>query len=408
MKTHLFKIVSISLSVFVASCSKISNEKTTDTQLENQNKLTINVKAPEVKNGILKFTNFPSFRHYNPEKSVDYKGMVTVTAKGTEPFISMKQAFDSIAKADAVIAEQLRINYPNGPATVYDNTHTALSQTFPNSIFVAGNASDGYYYDVNSFDFGVTNKINKDGFVIIENWLLQYSKDSLKMWLIGNNGINGRFSSSVAFSANMKNEESVNGFKTKLREYQTKNTAARTLLNWTPIPEDFKSSSCQNTKRSGGVNRRVVGYIDYQLHYGYTPIIGYETSIRNRSLSLKGRLFGSWYDSWATGQTHNYFSIGSIQQGNIIFENAVIDYANPYFMNWNYNDDYIQNNASEIITWSPRSNAFLPLVITAPILGFVTISDGNKPAFTKYDASFRTASGQGSQNDPYCSCSITR
>lgn len=179
-------------------------------------------------------------------------------------------------------------------------------------------------------------------------------------------------------------------------------------MNWSPIPEDFRSSSCQNTKRSGGVNRRVIGYIDYQLYYGYTPIIGYETSIRNRSLSLKGRLFGSWYDSWATGQEHDYFSVGAIQQGYILFNNSAIDYNNSYFINWNYNDNYIQNGAAEVITWAPSSNGFTPLYFTETISGFVTIGDGNKPAFTKYDASFRTASGQGLQNDPFCSCSITR
>jgi hypothetical protein len=216
----------------------------------------------------------------------------------------------------------------------------------------------------------------------------------------------GRFGSNVTFAANMKDKSSIDNFKTKLKEYQTKNIAARTLLNWTPIPEDFRSINCQNTKRSGGVNKRVIGYIDYELYYGYTPVIGYETSIRNRSLSLKGRLFGSWYDSWATGQEHYYFSTGLSQTGYILFDNT-INYSNGYTVNWDFIHSSTYNGLSEVITWSPTHKAFLPVLLTQTPQGFVTIGQDNKPAFSRYEASFKTASGYAG-SDPYCSCYFFR
>lgn len=407
MKVHLSKLCVIALTMLVASCSKIKNEKILEPPVSNQNNLTVEVKAPEVQNGILKFTNFNSFRYFSSENNVEFKSILAGAARGTEPFISMKQAFDSIVKADAVIGEQLKIAYPNGPASVYNNTHTPLASIFSNANFIAGDPVNGYYYDINSFNINVINKINKDGLVLIENWLLQYSKDSLKMWLVGNNGAAGRFASNVSFAANMKDKSSVENFKNKLKEYQTKNTAARTLLNWSPIPEDFRSQSCQNTKRSGGRNKRVIGYIDYELYYGYTPIIAYETSLRNRSISLRGRLFGAWYDSWSTNQDHYYFSTGSYQSGYILYANASPNYTDPYYCNWGFIHSSTQVG-SEIITWSPTYKAFLPLILTQTPLGFITLGDGNKPLFSQYYASFRTNSQEGSHNDPECSCTIYR
>jgi hypothetical protein len=407
MKTQFTKLCVLALTLLAVSCNKNKTDKLPEEQVNNQEaKLAGEVQVPEVLNGMLKFTNFRSFRYFNPQNNVEFKTIVAGAARGSEPFISMKQAFDSIVKADAIIGEQLRTSHPNGPASLYNNTHTALAGTFANANYVAGDAVNGYYYDINSFDFGATNKINKDGFVQVENWLLQYSKDSLKMWLVGSNNAAGRFGSNVTFAANMKDKSSIDNFKTKLKEYQTKNITARTLLNWTPIPEDFRSINCQNTKRSGGVNKRVIGYIDYELYYGYTPVIGYETSIRNRSLSLKGRLFGSWYDSWATGQEHYYFSTGLSQTGYILFDNT-INYSNGYTVNWDFIHSSTYNGLSEVITWSPTHKAFLPVLLTQTPQGFVTIGQDNKPAFSRYEASFKTASGYAG-SDPYCSCYFFR
>lgn len=320
----------------------------------------------------------------------------------------MKNAFDSITKADAVIAEQLVQQYPNGPATVFDNTHTPLVNAFPNSIYVAGNSTDGFYYESNSFDKAVTPAINTDGFVIVDQWLLKYSKDSLKMWLVGNNGVNGRFSSNVYFSADLNDKLSLETTRGKFKDYQQKNIASRTFLDWSPIPEDYKTNDCQQTIRISGKNRRIIGRIYYNRYSNLSNPTQYESTTQNQTRSLTGRLFGSWYDNWTTPHEQFYGSTGPFQN---VYPVASyndqppfsFDINSPINFNWTWNSSAYHPSQTDWIVLTPLNNSFTPNLSYYP-KSIVTI--GSKPTITQYSTHYR-AYDPGFGSWPNCSCSIT-
>ncbi|MBX9784666.1 MAG: hypothetical protein K2X48_15365 [Chitinophagaceae bacterium] len=373
-----------------------------------QSQQTLKSQPPVLENGVLKFTDFRSFRFYGRSK-VLAQPVSSVGARTNEPFISMKTAFDSITKADAVIAEQLAQQYPNGPASVFDNPHTPLVTTFPNSIYIAGNAAEGFYYESNSFDKAVTPAINKDGFVIVDTWLLQYSKDSLKMWLVGNNGVNGRLASTVYFSAKMKDKASVESMRLKFNEHQQKNFAAKTFLDWTAIPEDYRTNDCQQTVRINGKNRRIIGRIYNNRYFNPSNSTQYESTTQNQTRSLTGRAFGTWYDNWSTEHHQFYGSTGPIQT---VYPVTSYNDQPPYSFNINssYNFNWTWNSEArsrtvetDWIVLTPLNSTISSGFISFP-MSIVTI--GSKPTITGYSTHYR-AYDPGFASWPNCSCAIS-
>ncbi len=332
----------------------------------------------------------------------------SVGARTNASFVSMKTAFDSITKADAILAEQLALQYPNGPSTIFDNTHTPLVSAFPSSIYVAGNNTDGFYYESNSFDKSVLAAINKDGYVQVDQWLLQYSKDSLKMWLVGNRGISGKISTTIYFSAKMSDENSVAQMRLKINDFQTKNVAARTFLNWTPIPEDYKSNDCQQTIRINGKYRRIIGRIYYNRYFDPSNPNQYETSTENQTRSLTGRAFGSWYDNWSTPHEQFWGSQGPFQTVYPVgsYDNQwpySFDSNSPSNFNWTWNSSAYNSWTTEWIVYTPPSNVFSTNLGYYP---FSIVTIGSKPAITNYSTHFR-AYDPGFGSWPNCSCSLS-
>jgi hypothetical protein len=382
------------------ACKKQS--PSSNTILENKSSPQDQVTVFSVENGMLKFSDFGSFKLYKIDET-KIKNPDLIAARSSGAFVSMQDAYEDIAKADALLGEQLAKQYPNGPAYIFDNTHTPLVKVFPNAFYVAGNAVNGFYYESNAFDKSVTGKINKDGFVQVGNVLLQYSKDSLKAW-------NTKVKVNNYFAIDAKNSIGLMELQKFIYSANSNEVASRNLFNWTEIGADARGKDCQNTVRVDNRNRRIIGRTNYNLYTNLNVPVGfseYLMSITIYSKSLQGRVFGAWYDNWNTGNEIYYYSEGPSQGGvnaAILASNGANGILEPGFTtDWNnWIQNPIFNNVNEV-NFEP---VFSGLPIGQGVYPGHLVTRFQKPLFTKYTT--RHTAYTGFPEKPYCSCEVIR
>ncbi len=273
------------------------------------------VKAPIKSNGVLVFENSKSFIYYKqpqPEASVAATSLFILTS-----FTSMGSAFNALVNDETTIGEQLEITHPNGPAIVYDTTHSTLRNIYPNAFYIAGDITNGYNYEINCFDKVLVDKINQDGIVMVGTTILQFTKDYYKIWKNGDiNNLSTIVNANQTLGTNLL-VVNVNDQSSIDQNAPATDGLVRAVTgSWV--------RSCQNTKVVNGKRRRVLGYINFVSYRrprplprppGLLNLYLYSVSYNTTSRSLKGRLFGLWFDDWSTGHVQKGTIIGSKRDG---------------------------------------------------------------------------------------------
>jgi hypothetical protein len=380
------KIIYLFLITGLFHACKKNDKATGNTEIIKPPLPVVTISDPIVINGVLKFENSESFFKYRQNANGSNIGL-----QSRGGFVSMQDAFNQLLADEETITASLELQYPAGPASVYDNTHSLLTATYPNSFYVAGNDAEGYYYEINTFDRSVSDKINADGIVAIDSTIVQYTKDYYKVWIngdISNTSLlrNTNSSTSDIIVINIKSSISISEGHSRAPQL------------W--LPNLFWNRSCQNTVRVGGRNRRVIGYIDfnnYRINPYYVNYIVYNTRYFTTSRSLKGRLFGVWYDNWYTGHQQKGSIVGNFTSG--VGRNIYTGQWQYTTVNWNDGFDIVKNNVTEWVIYEPDNRT------NERFLDFPDNYTYSIPQISSHYAYFLAATGYLSINDnPHCSC----